>query len=98
MAGDTLPLPESVLGDRGAHNPVRRAIAGVVRRLRDAHAAQVELQEQVWLRQEPWLEDLLHWSNDGGEWRLHGCLLPDPGARRRSVTRGGWCPHTSPAR
>lgn len=64
----------------------------LLRHLAEAHAAQVELQERVWLRQEPWREELLHWSYDGTEWRLHGTRLPDTDARRASVTRSGWCP------
>lgn len=70
---------------------------GLLRRLREAHDAQVELQERAWLRQEPWLEELLHWSYDGERWRLHGSLVPPPNGRRRSVTRSGWCPCTVPA-
>ena len=61
-------------------------------RLRDAQALQVELQERVMLRNQPWLEELLHWSYDGEEWRLHGSRPPPPDGRRRSVTRSGWCP------
>jgi hypothetical protein len=63
-----------------------------VRRIREANAAQVELRERVWLRQEPWREEFLHWSFDGDEWRLHGERLPWPDGRGRSVTRSGWCP------
>jgi hypothetical protein len=64
----------------------------LLRRLREAQAAQTELYERVMLRQEPWREELLHWSYDGAEWRLHGSLLPASGGSRRSVTRSGWCP------
>ena len=66
--------------------------ARAFRRLREAHEAQRELHERRWLRQEPWLEELLHWSYDGETWRLHGSRLPRPDGKRRSVTRGGWCP------
>jgi hypothetical protein len=64
--------------------PVRRA----VRALRDFLAVQAELHERMGLCDRPWEEELLHWSADG---RLHGTLSPPPG-RRRSTTRGGWCP------
>jgi hypothetical protein len=60
--------------------------------VQEAHAAQAELYERVALRQEPWREELLHWSFDGGEWRLHGSLLATSDAGRLSVTRTGWCP------
>ena len=67
---------------------------GLLGRLREASAAQSELHERAMLRREPWLEELLHWSHDGGEWRLHGTRIP-PDGRRRSVTRSGWCPRSS---
>jgi hypothetical protein len=60
-------------------------------RLREAHAAQVELRQRVWLLNQPWLEDLMHWSYDDGRWVLHGQVLPRD-ARVRSLTRDGWCP------
>ena len=68
------------------------AARGLFRRLWEAQAAQVELQERALLRQQPWLEELLHWSYDGEEWQLHGHRLPPRDGRRRSVTRDGWCP------
>jgi hypothetical protein len=60
-------------------------------RLLAAHAAQVEMHQRMWLLQQPWLEDLMHWSYDGGRWRLHGHVLP-PDGRVRSLTGDGWCP------
>lgn len=63
-----------------------------LRRLREAQALQVELQERLMLRQQPWLEELVHWAYDGEEWHLHGHRLPPADGRRRSVTRSGWCP------
>ena len=36
----------------------------------------------------PWLEDVLHWSDDG---QLHGHLAA-PAGGPRSVTPDGWCP------
>jgi hypothetical protein len=71
-------------------NPVPR----LVRRLQEFQAGQTELHERVLLRQEPWLEEYLHWSYDGGQWRLHGRYPAKPGARP-SVTRSGWCPHAA---
>ena len=67
----------------------------LLRGLREAHAVQNELQERALLRQEPSLEEFLHWSYDGEEWRLHGSRIPKSDGRRRSVTRSGWCPHVS---
>ncbi len=61
-------------------------------RLREAFAAQVELQERMVLRNRPWLEERLHWSWDGEQWLLHGHLLPPADGRSPSVTRAGWCP------
>lgn len=72
-------------------HPVSRAL----RALREFNANQVELRERWWLSNQPWLEDRLHWSHDGREWRLHGHLVP-LGGRCRSVTRGGWCPGVHP--
>lgn len=72
---------------------VRRVLGRCLRALaalREFHAAQVELRERWWLSQQPWLEDVLHWSFDGDCWRLHGSWVPRDG-RPRSVTRGGWC-------
>ena len=61
-------------------------------RLREAHAAQVRLQERMALRRQPWLEEFLHWSFDGEDWHLHGHLLPPGDGRLQSVTSDGWCP------
>jgi hypothetical protein len=68
----------------------------LVRRLREAHAAQVELYERMTLRQEPWREEFLHWSYDGVEWHLHGRYPAPVHDRRPSVTRSGWCPRVTP--
>lgn len=57
-------------------------------RLREVHAETVEASERLWLLQNPWLEEQLHWGADGC---LHGTLLPSSG-RTRSTTRSGWCP------
>ena len=70
-----------------ALNQCRRALVAV----REFHDAQVELQERWWLSNQPWLEDRLHWSYDGAQWRLHGHIAV-PGGSQRSVTRDGWCP------
>ena len=61
------------------------------RPLREANSAQVRLHERMALRRQPWLEDFLHWSFDGQEWRLHGHLLPPGDGRLQSVTSDGWC-------
>ena len=63
----------------------------VLDRLREANAAQVRLHERMALRRQPWLEEFLHWSFDGQEWRLHGHLLPPGDGRLQSVTSDGWC-------
>lgn len=62
-------------------------------RLHDFLAVQAELAERQDLLNRPWEEDLLHWSYEAGEWRLHGHVTPPRG--RHSTTRRGWCPaHT----
>ena len=45
--------------------------------------------ERRQLLDRPWLEEVLHWSEDG---ELHGRLVPPEGGRPRSVTSDGWCP------
>jgi hypothetical protein len=73
-------------------SPATNRLVRMLTRLRRAQAAQVELHERILLLDRPWLEDLLHWSYDGEQWRLHGTALPPADGRRRSVTREGWCP------
>jgi hypothetical protein len=58
------------------------------RAVREFLAVQAELHERAALLARPWEEELLHWSGEG----LHGVHPPRPDGRRRSVTRGGWCP------
>jgi len=94
MAGHSSPSTGSSSGRR----TLRDKVLGLVTRIREANAAQVELRERVRLRQQPWQEKFLHWSFDGDEWRLHGNRLPAPDERGRSVTRSGWCPRSSLAR
>lgn len=60
--------------------------------VREFLATQAELSERQSLLNRPWEEELLHWSWDGHEWRLHGHLMPPPNRRRHSTTRSGWCP------
>jgi hypothetical protein len=57
-------------------------------RLRAVHAETREASERLWLLQQPWQEELLHWGADG---HLHGEWLPPP-RRSRSTTSSGWCP------
>ena len=90
--GMALDHPTSTRTTHSRSSPVLDAARHALRRLREAQAQQVELQERVLLRQQPWLEELLHWSYDGERWRLHGSRLPPRDGRRRSVTRSGWCP------
>jgi hypothetical protein len=56
--------------------------------LRRFCSEQVEIQERLLLINRPWEEEYLHWVD--GE--LHGSVVPPADRRRRSVTRGGWCP------
>jgi hypothetical protein len=56
--------------------------------LRTLHAETREASERMWLLQQPWQEELLHWSADG---HLHGERLP-ASRRSRSTTSSGWCP------
>jgi hypothetical protein len=65
------------------------AAARVLRAVRRSWALQVELHERLDLLRRPWEEELLHWAADGS---LHGRLVPPRDGRRRSTTRGGWCP------
>ncbi len=60
-------------------------------RVREVVAEQAESQERLVLVNRPWAEEYLHWSPRDGT--LHGELMPPPGWRRYSVTRGGWCQH-----
>jgi hypothetical protein len=59
--------------------------------LRDFWAGYRELHERQVLIRQPWKEEVLHWSWDGQDWRLHGHLHPAP-ERRRSASSSGWCP------
>jgi hypothetical protein len=59
--------------------------------LRDFWAGYRELHERQVLLRQPWKEEVLHWSWDGQDWRLHGHLDPAPG-RLPSATSSGWCP------
>lgn len=61
-------------------------------RVREFLATQAELSQRQSLLNRPWEEEMLHWSWDGREWRLHGHLTPPPGRRRHSTTDSGWCP------
>jgi hypothetical protein len=73
------------------HAGVMRA-GGVARsvwaRLRAVHAESLEASERLWLLQNPWQEELLHWGADG---RLHGHRIPGS-TRTHSTTSSGWCP------
>jgi hypothetical protein len=60
-------------------------------RFRNFWAGYRELHERQVLVRQPWKEEVLHWSWDGQDWRLHGHLDPGPG-RRPSTTSTGWCP------
>lgn len=53
-------------------------------------AEQKELSERLDLAERPWEERYLHWAWEGGEYVLHGELMPST-TRRMSTTRGGWC-------
>ena len=60
--------------------------------LKELNAELGEAYERRQLLDRPWEEDFVHWSFDGENWHLHGTLTPPADGRRRSVTRGGWCP------
>ena len=60
--------------------------------LREFDAEVTELHERQRLLNRPWEEEFLHWAYDGRQWHLHGHVAPPADGRRRSVTRGGWCP------
>jgi hypothetical protein len=62
------------------------------RRIRRFVADQAELHERLALLNRPWEETFLHWSGDADDLHLHGHVSPPRDGRRRSVTRGGWCP------
>ncbi len=66
-----------------------RRVAGAWRAFQEFLAGQCELQERLALINSPWEEEFFHWGSDGA---LHGHLAPPADGRRRSVTRGGWCP------
>jgi hypothetical protein len=68
---------------------VTRRVAGAWRAFQEFLAGQCELQERLALINCPWEEEFFHWGSDGA---LHGHLAPPADGRRRSVTRGGWCP------
>jgi hypothetical protein len=70
----------------------RSLLHDLVERLRGFQANQVKIAERLELLNRPWEENLLHWVWNGDAWSLHGYLCPPPDGRRRSVTRGGWCP------
>ena len=53
-------------------------------------AEQKEISERLSLLDRPWEERYLHWAFEGGEYVLHGDLVPST-RRRMSTTRGGWC-------
>ena len=63
---------------------VRRAIGAFVEE-------RAELSERMWLLNNPWEEDYLHWVGAGDDRRLHGSVPPPADGRRHSVTREGWC-------
>lgn len=67
-------------------------------RVREFNASTIELQQRRWLLNQPWREELLHWSFDGDHWHLHGHLVPPTDGRRGSVTDHGWCPGRPPTR
>lgn len=67
---------------------MRDLVVGWWQWLRSVHAETVEASERLWLLQNPWEEDQLHWGADN---RLHGTHVPSP-CRRASTTSSGWCP------
>jgi hypothetical protein len=89
-------VPAAVRGHHPGLSVVRGA-RSVLASLREFNAVQVEMHERMALLEQPWREELLHWSHDGREWRLHGHRLPPARGRPRSVTRGGWCPGNRPS-
>jgi hypothetical protein len=66
--------------------------SGGHRRVRGFLADQAERRERLVLMNRPWEENFLHWTGDPSNPRLHGRVPPPRDRRRRSVTRGGWCP------
>jgi hypothetical protein len=83
----TLP-PLSSAGPAKHAGSMGDLLGGLWDRFRAFHAETVEASERLWLLQNPWQEDLLHWGADGS---LHGSQVP-ASARRPSTTRSGWCP------
>lgn len=61
-------------------------------RLREFAEIQTELHERMLLLEQPWREELVHWSYDGHQWRLHGDTVPSACEHLTSLTRSGWCP------
>lgn len=84
--------PESHPAERSTAARIAHAGRRLLARLCAFDATQVELHERLLLLNQPWKEELLHWSDNGHQRQLHGHLAPPADGRRRSVTRGGWCP------
>lgn len=80
-----LSVPGLSVAFRRARSDARSM--GLLARLCECNASQVELWERWVLLNRPWEEDWLHWAADG---RLHG-TCPPPDHRRHSVTSTGWC-------
>ena len=80
--------PLSPAGPADQAGSMRDLLGGLWNRFRAFHAETVEASERLWLLQNPWQEDLLHWGADG---RLHGTQVPGS-AGHPSTTRSGWCP------
>ena len=59
--------------------------------LRDAAAEQAEIRDRMWLLDNPWEEDYLHWVGEGDDRRLHGRIPPPQDGRQHSTSRDGWC-------
>jgi hypothetical protein len=77
------------------HEDVATRPRRALRATRQFLADQAELHERLALMNRPWEERFLHWSGDPDSPRLHGSVPPPRDGRRRSVTRGGWCPGLS---
>lgn len=92
------PETEHGQGTTGPRFLLVSRIARLLARLREFHATQVELQQRLWLLNQPWEEEFLHWASDAGHWKLHGHVLPPPDGKRHSVTSRGWCPGSRRAR
>jgi hypothetical protein len=70
----------------------RARVGRVVAALRKFLTEQAELHERLALMNRPWEERFVHWAGDPEHPHLHGQIPPPQDGRRRSVTRGGWCP------